>query len=267
MKKLFFAMVLVGHAATAFATDHVSAGIEQVRAAEKALLQVRQAEAALQASAAQHNGVATAEAIETLREAHLAFLDVSTPEQNALMYGDESEKALVQSADYDPETSVTDMIHEASLVSKMACSPDPKEDVVIHVHTSATPFNAADPAAGGQYLVASYPGGGGLGPIPISSAGRNRDHHGKIKLFKTPTGCYHGVVPDEFAKSASYGNSPMPDALFFIGHLYAIHGTLEEGDLGHRASHGCVRVSRANARLLFAEVRAVGPSNTYVIIE
>jgi lipoprotein-anchoring transpeptidase ErfK/SrfK len=267
MKRLLLSVILLGYAGVAMAEGQVSGGVEQVQSAEKAWLNVRQAEAAAQASAAQNKGVASDAALEAVSQAHLAFLDASTPEQNALVYGDDSEKSLVQSADFDPENNVLDMLHDVSSVSRMSCSPDSRADVIINVHTSATPFNASNPAAGGQYLVASYPNGAGLGPIPISSAGMNRDKKGKIRLFKTPTGCYHGVLPMEHASSASYGNSPMPDALFFIGHIYAIHGTMEESELGHRASHGCVRIARANAKALFAEVAKVGASNTYIIIQ
>jgi hypothetical protein len=49
----------------------------------------------------------------------------------------------------------------------------------------------------------------------------------------------------------------MPHSIFFYGQ-YAIHGTNAVGRLGRPASHGCVRISPANAAMLFAMVRRQG---------
>jgi hypothetical protein len=57
--------------------------------------------------------------------------------------------------------------------------------------------------------------------------------------------------------SAKYGNAPMPHSIFFYGQ-YAIHGTNAVGHLGRPASHGCVRISPANAATLFAMVQKQG---------
>ena len=57
--------------------------------------------------------------------------------------------------------------------------------------------------------------------------------------------------------SAKYGNAPMPHSIFFYGQ-YAIHGTTAVGNLGHPASHGCVRLSPGNAATLFAMVERQG---------
>ena len=57
--------------------------------------------------------------------------------------------------------------------------------------------------------------------------------------------------------SAKYGNAPMPHSIFFHGQ-YAIHGTMAVGNLGRPASHGCVRISPANAATLFAMVERQG---------
>jgi hypothetical protein len=51
----------------------------------------------------------------------------------------------------------------------------------------------------------------------------------------------------------------MPHAIFFY-YGFAIHGTNETRELGRPASHGCVRLSRANAATLFALVKAEGAS-------
>jgi hypothetical protein len=57
--------------------------------------------------------------------------------------------------------------------------------------------------------------------------------------------------------SAKYNNAPMPHSIFFYGQ-YAIHGTNAVGNLGRPASHGCVRISPANAAMLFAMVQKQG---------
>ena len=57
--------------------------------------------------------------------------------------------------------------------------------------------------------------------------------------------------------SRKYHMSPMPHSIFFNGG-YAIHGTNDARNLGRPASHGCVRLSKANAATLFALVKAEG---------
>jgi L,D-transpeptidase catalytic domain len=47
---------------------------------------------------------------------------------------------------------------------------------------------------------------------------------------------------------------------------HAIHGTLDVRDLGKPASHGCVRLSLANATTLFALVKQNGLQNTQVVL-
>jgi hypothetical protein len=49
----------------------------------------------------------------------------------------------------------------------------------------------------------------------------------------------------------------MPHSIFFRGG-YAIHGTGAVGNLGHVASHGCVRLAPDNAATLFDLVKAEG---------
>jgi hypothetical protein len=85
---------------------------------------------------------------------------------------------------------------------------------------------------------------------PISSA---RDG------YVTPRGNYRvqSLQPMHFSKK--YHNSPMPHSIFFNGG-YAIHGTYDLGNLGRPASHGCVRISPANAATLFALVQEEGAS-------
>jgi hypothetical protein len=57
--------------------------------------------------------------------------------------------------------------------------------------------------------------------------------------------------------SHKYHMSPMPYSIFFAGG-YAIHGTYSVAQLGRPASHGCIRLSPANAAQLFGMVKAEG---------
>ena len=58
----------------------------------------------------------------------------------------------------------------------------------------------------------------------------------------------------------------MPHTMFFDLHGHAIHGFFDEKHLGLAVSHGCVRLSRANATVLFDLVKAEGMANTSVTV-
>ncbi len=81
----------------------------------------------------------------------------------------------------------------------------------------------------------------------------------------TPLGIYKPEFLSKNHRSKRYGNAPMPYSIFYSGN-YAIHGTMEERKLGRPASHGCVRLSRHNARILFDMVRYEGMENMRVSI-
>jgi hypothetical protein len=83
---------------------------------------------------------------------------------------------------------------------------------------------------------------------PVSSA---RDG------FVTPRGAYGVQRLETMHYSKKYHNSPMPHSIFFHGG-YAIHGTYDLANLGRPASHGCVRISPANAATLYALVQKEG---------
>lgn len=70
------------------------------------------------------------------------------------------------------------------------------------------------------------------------------------KGFSTPHGTYRPKRMTRMHFSRKYNNAPMPYSVFFRGG-YAIHGTNATGRLGRRASHGCVRLSKRNARELY----------------
>jgi len=87
-----------------------------------------------------------------------------------------------------------------------------------------------------------------------------------LRGYSTPSGEYAASSMNEMWYSKQWDNAPMPHAIFFTKKGHAIHGTLEEKKLGKAASHGCVRVSRANAKTLFALVKEKGLKNTEVVL-
>jgi lipoprotein-anchoring transpeptidase ErfK/SrfK len=84
--------------------------------------------------------------------------------------------------------------------------------------------------------------------------------------YSTPSGSYTASSMNEIWYSRQWDNAPMPHAIFFTKKGHAIHGTMEERNLGNAASHGCVRLSRANAKTLFQLVKETGLENTEVVL-
>lgn len=74
------------------------------------------------------------------------------------------------------------------------------------------------------------------------------------KGYHTPSGTYtpYSLQPMHYSKK--YDMAPMPNSIFFNGG-YAIHATPHVGALGRPASHGCVRLSPANAKTLYGIVQ------------
>jgi lipoprotein-anchoring transpeptidase ErfK/SrfK len=81
--------------------------------------------------------------------------------------------------------------------------------------------------------------------------------------YVTPTGHFAVEGMQRMHYSKKYDNSPMPHSIFFYGG-FAIHGSYETRWLGHPASHGCVRLSPANAATLYQLVQQEGGSITIV---
>ena len=81
---------------------------------------------------------------------------------------------------------------------------------------------------------------------------------------RTPNGTFRVQSFSENHRSSRYGGAPMPHSIFFNGHI-AAHGTTEEHRLGSRASHGCVRLSRENARTLFMLVRQHAAGTRFIV--
>ena len=87
-----------------------------------------------------------------------------------------------------------------------------------------------------------------------------------MRGYSTPSGTYTASSMNEIWYSKQWDNAPMPHAVFFTKKGHAIHGTLDEKRLGNAASHGCVRLSRENAKTLFTLVKATGLENTQVVL-
>ena len=84
--------------------------------------------------------------------------------------------------------------------------------------------------------------------------------------YNTPVGMFHPLRMKREHFSREWDNAPMPFSIFFTAEGHAIHGSAYTKRLGKPASHGCVRLSRANAATLFSMVRAMGLANTLVVI-
>src|ERR1700761_368938 len=83
---------------------------------------------------------------------------------------------------------------------------------------------------------------------------------------ETPNGTFRTfrMEADHFSKE--FDDAPMPHSIFFTKIGHAIHGTESESKLGAPVSHGCVRLSRANAATLYALVEQEGVLNTTVTL-
>ena len=83
---------------------------------------------------------------------------------------------------------------------------------------------------------------------------------------ETPNGKFQTFRMEEDHYSKEFDDAPMPHAIFFTKQGHAIHGTDSVNRLGSPASHGCVRLSRANAQTLWDIVKADGVLNTSVTL-
>ena len=87
-----------------------------------------------------------------------------------------------------------------------------------------------------------------------------------LPSYETPNGSFRAFRMEEDHYSKEFDDAPMPHAIFFTKVGHAIHGTNSENRLGSPASHGCVRLSRANASTLYALVQTEGVLNTTVTL-
>jgi hypothetical protein len=84
--------------------------------------------------------------------------------------------------------------------------------------------------------------------------------------FDTPSGKYKAFRMEKDHFSKEWDDAPMPYSIFFTPKGHAIHGYLDTKNIGHPASHGCVRLTKANAEKLYALVEEDGVLNTTVIL-
>jgi L,D-transpeptidase-like protein len=87
-----------------------------------------------------------------------------------------------------------------------------------------------------------------------------------IPSRETPSGAFRAFRMEEDHYSKEFDDAPMPHSIFFTKIGHAIHGTDSESHLGMPASHGCVRLSKANAATLYALVQEQGVLNTTVTL-
>src|SRR5271169_4921991 len=83
---------------------------------------------------------------------------------------------------------------------------------------------------------------------------------------ETPNGSFRTFRMEEDHYSKEFDDAPMPHSIFFTKAGHAIHGTDSVNRLGTPASHGCVRLSRANAQTLWDLVKTEGVLNTTVTL-
>ncbi|WMS41257.1 L,D-transpeptidase [Acuticoccus sp. MNP-M23] len=81
--------------------------------------------------------------------------------------------------------------------------------------------------------------------------------------FRTPPGTFRPQRMYREYFSRQYDGAPMPNSVFYDAG-YAIHGSYETSSLGRPASHGCIRLSPANAEKFFDLVVTVGAENTAI---
>lgn len=87
-----------------------------------------------------------------------------------------------------------------------------------------------------------------------------------LPSYETPNGSFRTFRMEEDHFSKEFDDAPMPHSVFFTKAGHAIHGTDSVNRLGNPASHGCVRLSRANASTLYALVKTEGVLNTTVTL-
>ncbi len=84
-----------------------------------------------------------------------------------------------------------------------------------------------------------------------------------IARYDTPDGEFRAFRMEKDHFSKEWDDAPMPYSIFFTKQGHAIHGTYHTS-IGRPASHGCVRLSVANAAKLWELVTAQGVLKTKV---
>jgi len=84
--------------------------------------------------------------------------------------------------------------------------------------------------------------------------------------FSTPTGTYKPFRMEVMHYSQEWDNAGMPHSIFFTSRGHAVHGSDHPG-LGTPVSHGCVRLTLANAATLYQLVGSRGMGSATVIVK
>jgi lipoprotein-anchoring transpeptidase ErfK/SrfK len=87
-----------------------------------------------------------------------------------------------------------------------------------------------------------------------------------VRSYDTPNGSYRAFRMEKDHFSKEWDEAPMPHSIFFTRKGHAIHGSYQTRRLGRRASHGCVRLSPANAAKLYTLVEQQGVTSATVVV-
>ena len=87
-----------------------------------------------------------------------------------------------------------------------------------------------------------------------------------IADYDTPEGDFRAFRMERDHFSREWDDAPMPYSIFFTQEGHAIHGSYDVKHLGRPASHGCVRLSKENAAVLFDLVKEQGLKATRVVL-
>lgn len=86
-----------------------------------------------------------------------------------------------------------------------------------------------------------------------------------VARYPTPRGTFRPQWAAKMWYSRQYDWAPMPNAVF-ISNGVAVHATYATGALGSPASHGCIRLSPANAKTFYKLVHRHGLKMTEVTV-
>ena len=87
-----------------------------------------------------------------------------------------------------------------------------------------------------------------------------------IADYDTPEVDFRAFRMERDHFSREWDDAPMPYSIFFTQEGHAIHGSYDVKHLGRPASHGCVRLAKANAAILWDIVKEQGLKNTRVVL-
>ncbi len=104
--------------------------------------------------------------------------------------------------------------------------------------------------------------------MTVKSGGQTL-HHWSISSgrtgHETPRGRFTPAWTAKMWHSRKYNMAPMPYSVFFNGGI-ATHGTTAVKRLGRPASHGCIRLTNANARKFYQLVHRHGKKRTSIVV-